>query len=254
MPEKSNSNPATIPEITIAVGVLFRQLRKPPGVKPEDRMEGYTIALYGFPLEAIEAAVAQVLRREVASIKNPDYCPLPPVLAEIVRAIAPDAVPAKTGQAAKPVKQLFAYRPPDSKIIERNVTKDWAWELIRQGMHPVGSIWCPGQIGDRPDIGDLYGPDPDWQRAVPWPPPIDKTAPVAAELQQQQPHAPMFGRARRMRDWDEPKKPEMQGPPAPRKVPDYSQDKVEPTPELLRSLELRKAMEPKREDRDEGGT
>lgn len=242
----NENSPATIPEITIAVSVLFRQLRKPPGIKAEDRTEGYIMALTGFPLWAIEAAVARVLRREVPSIKNPDFCPLPPVLAEIVRDVAPNAGPPRAGQeAAKPAKKLFGYKPPNSKIIEAHCTRDWARQLVDQGVHPRGSIWCPGGLNERPDIGDLYGPDPDWTPAVPWPPISDVTHPVEAELSVNR--TPMFATdwVRKMRTAGLPVYVAAlpPPPPAPRQIPDYSQDKVEVSEPLQRSMDQRKAMD-----------
>lgn len=64
-------------------------------------------------------------------------------------------------------RKLYRYRKPNSRLLERNVTKEYAFRLIDQGVHPRGSIWCPGPLDQRPDIGDLFAPDLDWKPAVP---------------------------------------------------------------------------------------
>lgn len=70
----------------------------------------------------------------------------------------------------------YGYQRPKSRILIRGIVKDVARQYVENRVAPRGSIWCPGDImGDRPDIGDLYGPNPAWQR--PWP--LD-SKPVAA--------------------------------------------------------------------------
>lgn len=64
-------------------------------------------------------------------------------------------------------KRQWMYRKPVSRLLERNVTKEFAFRLIDQGVHPRGSIWCPGPLDSRPDIGDLFAPDPSWKRPIP---------------------------------------------------------------------------------------
>ena len=60
--------------------------------------------------------------------------------------------------------RFYSYKAPRSRVIERSCTKSFAHSLVRNGVHPAGSIWCPGPIDDRPDIGALFGPDPKWKR------------------------------------------------------------------------------------------
>lgn len=232
-------------DLSVALAALFRAMPTRPGVRTDERLEGYLVALAGLPLEAVEAAIGTFLRGEATHL-SAKYCPTPPELADLARGTSSAASAAK---ARAP--RLYAYRRPNSKLIEANCSKDWAWQLCRQGIHPAGSIWCPGGLNERPDIGDLYGPDPDWRHAVPWPPPSDK--PVEAELRDS--NAPMFGTSvRRMRDWSEPQRDEPE-PPPPRKVPDYSGDKVEITEQLRKSLEMRAALAKVHDDdSSEGGT
>lgn len=141
-------------------------MRFPPGVDQTKAIFGYMQALQGFPVEAIATGIRKFLRGECEDV-NPKFCPHPPELAAIVRGT----------MASKPQIQtegrLYGYRPPASKIIEGNCTKEWARQLVEQGTHPRGSIWCPGSLTDgagdraRPDIGDLYAPDPSWAGAFP---------------------------------------------------------------------------------------
>lgn len=71
---------------------------------------------------------------------------------------------------SRPRRNLFIYRKPNAPLLERNITKEYAFRLIDQGVHPRGSIWCPGPLDNRPDIGDLFAPDPKWKpaRSIDW--------------------------------------------------------------------------------------
>jgi hypothetical protein len=132
----------------------------PRGTDPEKAVFGYMHALQGFPVEAIAYGIQRFLRGECEGI-NPRFCPHPPELANIVRGTLADR-PRFVGNGT-----IYRYRMPKSQMLERNCSKDWARGLVRQGVHPHGSIWVPGTIGEKPEIGDLYGPDPDWENAVP---------------------------------------------------------------------------------------
>jgi hypothetical protein len=138
---------------------LFNSMRFPPGVDAEKAIYGYIHALQGFPVEAIAHGIRKFLRGECEDV-NPKYCPHPPELAAIVRGTMRSRPTQGTGK-------LYGYKAPKSKIIERNCTKEWAFRLIDQGVHPRGSIWCPGDFMDRRDLGDLFAPDPEWQPANP---------------------------------------------------------------------------------------
>jgi len=132
----------------------------PRGTDPEKAVFGYMQALQGLPVEAIAHGIRRFLRGECKDISN-KFCPHPPELAAIVRgAIEPEPKFHVEGR-------LYGYHPPRSKVVERKCTKDWARQLVHQGIHPRGSIWCPGEITGKPEIGDLFGPDPWWRNAVP---------------------------------------------------------------------------------------
>lgn len=132
----------------------------PRGSDPEQAAIGYVNALDGYPIEAIAYGIRKFLRGECEGISQ-KFCPHPPELAAIVRSVVPQR------QTFKTTGKLYGYKPPKSQIIHRKITKDEAWRLLDMAAYPVGSIWCPGPIDDKPEVGDLYGPDPDWKRAVP---------------------------------------------------------------------------------------
>lgn len=138
--------------------VLFNSMRFPPGVDAATAIFGYIQALQGFPAPAIEHGIRRFLRGECEGV-NPKYCPHPPELAGIIRATL-------RGRP-EPDGGFYSYSAPKSKVIEKRCTKEWAFRLIDQGVHPRGSIWCPGDVREKPEIGDLYGPDPDWKPATP---------------------------------------------------------------------------------------
>lgn len=136
-------------------------MRFPPGVDRDTAIFGYMQALQGFSIDAIAYGIQRFLRGECEGV-NPKYCPHPPELASIIRETMKQA-PKRTGTG-----KLYGYNPPRSKLIKRGCTKDWARSLVDNHAAPRGSIWCPGSMSEgKPDIGDLYGPDPDWKG--PWP-------------------------------------------------------------------------------------
>lgn len=144
---------------------MFNSIGFPRGVEPDKAVFGYIQALQGFPVEAIAYGIRRFLRGECSDVSQ-KYCPRPPELAAIVR----DTIKARPHT---PQGKLYVYSSPKSKILEGKCTKDWARQLVNQGVHPRGSIWCPGPLkgldGEeaRPDIGDLYGPDDEWKPAKP---------------------------------------------------------------------------------------
>lgn len=128
-------------------------MRFPPGVDAEKAIFGYVGALQGFPIEAIAAGIRKFLRGECEDVSM-KFCPHPPELAAIVRGTISRRQSNGTG---------YSYQMPSSKLLERKVTKEYGRQLVDNGVHPRGSIWVPGDPTDRPDIGELYGPDPDWR-------------------------------------------------------------------------------------------
>lgn len=130
-------------------------MRFPPGVDAEKAIFGYVGALQGFPIEAIAAGIRKFLRGECEDVSM-KFCPHPPELAAIIRSTITNRRPSN-GTA-------YSYKVPKSKLLERKVTKEYGRQLVDSGVHPRGSIWLPGDPTDRPDIGELYAPDPEWKR------------------------------------------------------------------------------------------
>lgn len=160
------STAATNEQIGAALQILFNSMRFPPGVDAAKAIFGYMQALEGMPIEAITEGIRKFLRGECEGV-NPKFCPHPPELSAIVRGTM------SSRPRLEAEGKVYGYHPPKTNIIERRCTKDWARQLVNQGVHPRGSIWCPGALssGDgergKPEIGDLYAPDPEWKNAFP---------------------------------------------------------------------------------------
>ena len=134
---------------------MFNSMRFPPGVDAEKAIYGYVGALQGFPIEAITSGIRRFLRGECEDVSM-KFCPHPPELAAIVRGTISNRRPSNgTG---------YSYQMPGSKLLEPKVTKEYGRQLVDSGVHPRGSIWIPGDPGERTDIGELYGPDENWRR------------------------------------------------------------------------------------------
>lgn len=130
----------------------------PRGVEPDKALMGYGNALSGFTAEAIGAGIRRFLRGEVEGVSM-KFCPHPPELAAIVRTTV-------FNKPDKPQGRWFGFHPPISKILEKRVTKEYARRLVDNGVHPRGCIWIPGSANDKPEIGELFAPDPDWKKPV----------------------------------------------------------------------------------------
>lgn len=153
------SMPASTEQIAAALQILFNSMRFPPGVDAAKAIFGYINALQGFPIEAIAEGIRKYLRGECEDVSL-KFCPHPPELAAIVRGVIPN-------RRSMPGGKYYSYKSPKSELLESRVTKEYGRQLVDSGVHPRGSIWLPGDINDRPDIGDLYGPDPKWKLPVP---------------------------------------------------------------------------------------
>jgi hypothetical protein len=151
--------PATQQQIIQALEILFSAMRFRPGVDPETAVAGYVVALEGCTLDEITSGLRKVLRGDVEGLVK-TWCPSPPELAAAIRDQIRRTPVNGTGK-------LYRYKQPRSKIVAKKCTKDYAASLVRNGAAPRGSIWCPGEIGHDPHIGDLYGPDEAWKQAVP---------------------------------------------------------------------------------------
>lgn len=69
-----------------------------------------------------------------------------------------------------PQRVLYTIRQPRSAILAQECTRSWARTQVERGAFPRQSIWYPGCCEGataRPDIGDLFGPDPTWKHARP---------------------------------------------------------------------------------------
>lgn len=130
----------------------------PRGSDPEKAVIGYLNALHGFSIGAVTSGIRKFLRGECDGV-SPKFCPHPPELAAIVRGFVPNA-PASSGQC-------FGFKPPASKVLEKACTKDYAAQLVRNGVYPRGSIWIPGPYGENAHVGRLFAPDENWQNATP---------------------------------------------------------------------------------------
>lgn len=134
----------------------------PRGVDREAAAYGYVNALTGLPIEAIVSGISRFMRGESEDL-SPKFCPHPPELARFI----------KSGMRSRPMVSapsgVYGYHQPRSQMIEHNLTKERAWQLIDGGVHPRGCIWCPGEFGDKPAIGDLFAPDDKWRGPFPLP-------------------------------------------------------------------------------------
>lgn len=235
MPASDQSN-ATRLEIFEAITPLLRTM--PSKGKVQDRMEGYYLALGGFPRSDIEAGVRKFLSGECVGVKT-EFVPPPPQLAQIIREAA--NIEKQQAEAEAPKPKVYAYNRPNSNVIARNITKDQVREGRGGGLFPPGCIWCPNPYGDDQTWGDLYGPDPSWRGA--WP--VGEQRPagqVAFEPDRYLARASL----KKMRDFTEPSQtyePEAELIPPPQ-IHDYSKEPLEPaSPELLRSLEQKQQLE-----------
>lgn len=119
-------------------------------------------ALHGVSDDVIREVAQRYVSGAVAG-QSSTFAPSVAEFAQEARRIAETRAAISDGNRRK----LYVYRKPTSELLERNVTKEFAFRLIDQGVHPRGSIWCPGSLDDRPDIGDLFAPDPAWKPARP---------------------------------------------------------------------------------------
>jgi len=65
--------------------------------------------------------------------------------------------------------RYYRFRQPHSSVIASECTREWFRRQVDGGFFPKQSIWIPGSCvgaGSRPDIGDVFAPDPKWKPAV----------------------------------------------------------------------------------------
>jgi hypothetical protein len=135
-----------------------------------------TINLYMMPIKAeglSDEAGCEAARRFWIGVVPDRASSFAPTVAEFMveaRRIQ-EAMPRRAGIGGDRPK-LFGFRKPNSKLLEPTCTKEWGRQLVDHGAHPRGSIWVPGPLFEegkraRPNIGELYAPDPEWKHAVP---------------------------------------------------------------------------------------
>jgi hypothetical protein len=134
----------------------------PRGVDKEGLVKGYMIALAGFPLQPVLDAIKAFIRGDVEELSS-KFLPHPPELANLVKRWMPKREYANVHEG----KDLYRLTFPQSKIIQRKITKDYGRRMVEEGMLPRGSIWIPGPLDDHPEIGDVYGPDPEFNALKP---------------------------------------------------------------------------------------
>lgn len=151
-----SARPATADEILTSIGKLLVAFELYGDPHEEARIALLAESVQGEPLWAIRRAVNDFAFGKVPRKRHvfPPAFEFAPHVARIAEAAARPVV----GQG-----RCYSYRPPRSAIIQRDCTKPFAQRLVNERMFPSGSIWCPGSVGDRPDIGDLYGPDGGWE-------------------------------------------------------------------------------------------
>lgn len=126
----------------------------------------YDQALTGVPDQAISDAAVRFIKGDVPEQSRT----FAPSIAEFVQqarfqvSLLPERNSSLLPSGQK--KGRFRYTTPKSKIIERRITWEYGRQLVDNGVHPRGSIWLPGDVLDHPEIGDMFAPDPDWQRPV----------------------------------------------------------------------------------------
>lgn len=147
-------------ELAEIIAPMLKAMRLPKGIDPDGLKDGYFMAVAGFTRREVEDAFMRFMRGEAEGLSK-TYMPTPPELADIIRNKPIERAVHGEGRKRR------AYRKPGSRILESSISKDRARELVRNGVHPHGSIWCPGPFG-APDVGlgDLYGPDAGWNAAT----------------------------------------------------------------------------------------
>jgi hypothetical protein len=168
------NSPATIQEMTTALGPLFRSLRPPMGMKNDDLVDVYTSALMGLPLWAVEEAVSKYLRGAVPK-QSDEFCPRPPGLFRVATQMV-------EREAAKIARVEASLKPPPMPL-----KRSAFLELWDQGGGTLAGF--SKLMAKRPDYGQ----------------PLKRPKPPVA-------------------------------PPAERRVPDYSKDKIEATPVMRKRL------------------
>lgn len=82
-PTDARLRPATSVELATELNKLFRSLELKSG-SPEQKIEGYLIALTGASHYALTTAIAKIIRGEVPDLSR-KFCPTPPELGAVVR-------------------------------------------------------------------------------------------------------------------------------------------------------------------------
>lgn len=257
-----SEKPATIPEITVAMGALLRGLRPRRG-KPDELVGDYLAVLTGLPLSAIEGAIARFLRGEVPNAST-DFAPTPARLAKVARTLAGSAVaggtpvsrpaaewkrnPAQTYYAMAMDFGQAVYSPDRWPVISR--AENWLqwreWYAYYLHRKLAFSAECMRNKAAKtvPAISP-FDFDADFERTTyEYPPVPDDLHPetfvaddAVAKARVQALLATAFGppKGRQLK----PGQDARADTPPPREIPDFSKDKLAISPVLAKQIEER---------------
>lgn len=155
--------PISVADIDKQLERLIRAMSKPKGYDVEEQRGEYRRSMRGFKLAVVVETIDRVLDGRFE--RKTTVVPRVNELAQLVRRVQGE----QNGRTDEKLTngKLYRYASPKSKVLESNITKERASELCRNGVYPKDSIWCPGPVNDRPEYGDLFGPDPLWQKPIP---------------------------------------------------------------------------------------
>lgn len=170
-------------ELATELNKLFRSLELKSG-SPEQKIEGYLIALDGASHYALTTAIAKIIRGEIPDLSR-KFCPTPPELGAVIRSemefvkkqieLAQERIQLEDKRpVAAPVKLLYE-RVADA---ERQMAAEERGLLFKVVSHadmlsrrremPTGAVYMA-------ILGAVYGPP--GSAAVAAPPPIDDEIP-----------------------------------------------------------------------------
>jgi len=153
--------PISIPDIDKQLERLTRAMGKPKGYDVEEQRGEYRRSMRGFKLVVVVETMDRILdgryERKTMAIPRVNE------LAQLVRKTH-DEQAKSDERLAKAYGKLYRLEIPSSEVLEHAVTKEFGRQLVDTGIHPRGSIWIPGPLGDDPHKGTMYAPDATWMK------------------------------------------------------------------------------------------
>lgn len=143
-------------ELGAQIARILGAMPPPRNMDGEMLSNGYFDGLRQFPIAAVTEAIDGFLGGRWGEHR---WCPTPPQLATYVRECL--------GHRPDTGGRKFAFKAPASMRLEQGITRDEARRLVQQGLYPRGSIWFPGEAGEKAAFGDLYAPDNAWADPTP---------------------------------------------------------------------------------------